>query len=184
MFTMIGMRCDWPMRTYSPADLPAEYHTEVRNRIIRAAKWWGLDDDAAEEAGSQFYAHWLGRDWGKTGIGRGDHARALWSILAYAKRSQFHGFTGQRRQAAGKRVERGSDGRPVRVSVRKACEPELAMIARLKQRNQPTPESVAVAVDRIATSPAYGRKAYRLAKRLGLPGVRELVREACGFDMN
>jgi hypothetical protein len=40
---------------------------------------------------------------------------------------------------------------------------------------------VAEAIERIAKSPALGRKAYRLAKRIGLPGVRELVREACGF---
>ncbi len=184
MFTMIGMRCEWPMATYKPSDLPAEYHAEVRGRIIRAARWYGLDEDAAEEAGSQFYLHWLERDYSRTGIAKGDHARALWSVLAYAKRSHFHGFTGQRRQARGKRVERGSDGQPVKVSVRKACAAELAMLARLKERSQPTPESVAVAVDRIATSPLYSRKAYRLAKRIGLPGVRELVREACGFDLN
>jgi hypothetical protein len=41
---------------------------------------------------------------------------------------------------------------------------------------------VAVAVERIATSPKYGRKAYRLAQRIGLPGVRELVKVACGFE--
>jgi hypothetical protein len=40
---------------------------------------------------------------------------------------------------------------------------------------------VAEGVERIANSPKLGRKAYRLAKKLGLPGVRELVREACGF---
>jgi hypothetical protein len=184
MFTMIGMKCDWPMQTYSPADLPAEYHMDVRSRIVRAARWWGLDEEAAEEAGSQFYAHWLARNWAATGIGKGDHARAIASVLAYAKRSHFHGFTGQRRNARGKRVERGADGHPVKASIRKACAAELAMLARLKERSQPTPESVAVAAERIATTPAHSRKAYRLAKRLGLPGVRELVREACGFGVN
>lgn len=186
VFTMIGLdlvgqSCKWPMEAYNPHDLSPEGHEAIRQRIIRAAKWWGMDDDSAEEAGSQFYAHWLGRKWGTTGIGRGDHFRAVASILAYAKRSHFHGFTGQRRQARGKRVERGSDGLPVRVSVRKACAAELAQRERLRERNNPTPESVAVAVERIAKTPMHSKKAYRLAKRIGLPGVRELVREACGF---
>lgn len=177
----IGSFSHYPKQAYRPADLPAEYHMSLRQRIVRAARWWGLEEEAAEEAGSQFYAHWLGRNWGESDIPRGDHARAIASVLAYAKRSHFHGFTGQRRNARGKRVERGSDGLPVKVSVQKACQSELAMRERLRERCNPTPESVAVAVERIATAPAHSRKAYRLAKRLGLPGVRELVREACGF---
>jgi hypothetical protein len=63
----------------------------------------------------------------------------------------------------------------------RACAAELAMRERLRERCNPTPESVAVACERIAKTPVHSRKAYRLAKRLGLPGVRELVREACGF---
>lgn len=181
MFDVIGSYSVYPRQAYNPADLPAEGHVAVRERILRSARFAGLDDDAAEEAASQFYAHWLGRNWGKTSVPRGDHGRSVASVLAYAKRSNWHGFTGQRRQARGRRVERGSDGLPVKVSVRKACAAEIAQKERLRERCNPTPESVAVAVERIATSPRYGRKAYRLARRLGLPGVRELVREACGF---
>jgi hypothetical protein len=140
-----------------------------------------LEEEAAEEAGSQFYAHWLGRNWGLSDIPRGDHARAIASVLSYAKRSHFHGFTGKRRNYQGKNIPRGSDGLPLKVTPHKACEAELAMRARLRERCNPTPESVAVAVERIANAPAHSRKAYRLAKRLGLPGVRELVKEACGF---
>jgi hypothetical protein len=169
------------MEAYDPHDLPPLGHEAVRQRIVRAARWWGLGEDAAEEAGSQFYAHWLSRRWGTTGIGRGDHYRAIASVLAYARRSHFHGFSGQRRQARGKRVERGSDGLPVKGSIRKACAEELAQQERLRQRNNPTPESVAVAVERMALTPCHSRKAYRLARRLGLQDVRSLVREACGF---
>jgi len=183
MFAVLadGSACVWPREAYQPSDLSPDGHVALRERIIKAALWWGFDADAAEEAGSQFYAHWLSRKWGATGIGRGDHGRAIASILSYAKRSHFHGFTGQRRQARGKRVERGSDGLPVKVSVRKACQAELAQQERLRERNQPTPESVAVAVERIAKTPVHARKAYRLAKRLGMPDVRSLVVAACGF---
>lgn len=176
-----GAACVWPMQAYNPNDLPPDGHLALRERIVRSAMWWGMEREAAEEAGSQFYAHWLSRRWGTTGIGRGDHFRAVASVLSYAKRSHFHGFTGQRRQARGKRVERGSDGKPVKQTVRVACEKELAQLERLRQRNNPTPESVAVAVERIGKTPCHSKKAYRLAKHLGLPGVRELVREACGF---
>jgi hypothetical protein len=57
----------------------------------------------------------------------------------------------------------------------------LARKERIRERAAYTPAMVAEAIERIGRSPALGRKAYRLAKRLGLPGVRELVREACGF---
>ena len=181
MFYPNGAHSVWPMEAYSPADLSPDGHVALRERIVRAAKWWGMDDDAAEEAGSQFYAHWLGRSWGRTNIPRGDHWRSVASVLAYAKRSHFHGFTGQRRQARGKRVERGSDGLPVKASIAKACAAELAQRERMRERANPTPDSVAVACERMANTPCHSRKAYRLAKALGLPGVRELVREACGF---
>lgn len=182
MFYSEGAYSVFPRQAYNPADLPPEGHVALRERIVRAARWWGLGEEAAEEAGSQFYAHWLGRRWGVTGIPRGDHARAIASVLAYAKRSHWHGFTGQRRQARGKRAQRGSDGQVIRQTVAKASREELAMRERLRERNNPTPESVAVAVERISRTPCHSGKAYRLARSLGLPGVRELVREACGFS--
>ena len=80
------------------------------------------------------------------------------------ERSRWQGRTGQRR-----------------ASRRTVTEGALMRQERARERSQFTPASVAEAAERIAKSPALGRKAYRLAKRLGLPGVRELVREACGF---
>ena len=180
-FNTVGSSCPYPMQPYNPADLEPGQHTAVWEGLRLSALRDGLSEDAAEEAASQFYAHWLGRKWGKLKIPRGDHARAFYSVRAYARRSFWHGFTGQRRQARGKRVPMGSDGKPVKVSIQKACAAELAMRERLRERCNPTPESVAVACERIGRTPVHSRKAYRLAKRLGLPGVRELVREACGF---
>lgn len=177
----IGSYCAFPFRPYDPADLTPEGHLAIREGFRRSAMRDGLGEEAAEEAASQFYAHWLGRDWASRQIPKGDHARAFYSVRAYARKSAWHGFTGERRQYRGKRVPRGSDGKPLRISVRKACAAELAMVARLRERNQPTPDSVAMAMERIGQTPAHSRKAYRIAKAIGAPGVRELVREACGF---
>ena len=181
MIYPVGAYSVWPMLPYNPADLPADGHVAIRSRIVRAARWFGLNEEAAEEAGSQFYAHWLGRKWERTGIPRGDHWRSVASVLAYAKRSHFHGFTGQRRVARGRRVERGSDGKPVKMSVRRACAAELENRQRLRERNQPTPEGVAIAMERIGQSPAIARKALRVGHGVGLSDVRSIVRGACGF---
>lgn len=181
MFYATGSYSVYPRQAYNPADLPPEGHVALRERIIRAARWWGMGEEAAEEAGSQFYAHWLSRNWGRSDIPRGDHARAAASVLSYAKRSHFHGFTGQRRNRQGKHVPRDSAGNKVKMTPHKACAAELAQRERLRERNNPTPDSVAMACERMARTPMHAGKAYRLAKSLGLPGVRELVREACGF---
>jgi hypothetical protein len=169
------------MVPYDPADLPGEDHLAIRERLVRDARRDGLGEEAAGEAGSQFYAHWLGRDWARLSIPRGDHARAYYSVRAYARKSHWHGFTGQRRAARGKRVPLGSDGKPVKMTVRAIAEGEIQARERARERAAYTPPMVAEAIERIGRSPALGRKAYRLAKRIGLPGVRELVREACGF---
>jgi len=180
MIYAIGSHSAWPMQTYRPEDLPTEGHVALRARIVAAALWWGLNPDEADEAGSQFYLHWLSRQWEGTGIPRGDHQRAIASVLAYAKKSHWHGFTGQRRQARGKRAPIGSDGKPVKVSVRLACAGELRAkeLARLKGL---PPAAVAEGVERIEASPSLRRKAGRLARRLGV-NTRTLVREACGFS--
>jgi hypothetical protein len=177
----IGAHCAWPFQPYNPADLSPDEHAAIRDRFARDAARDGLGEDAAQEAGSEFYAHWLGRRWGTRDIPRGDHARAYYSVRAYARKSAWAGFTGNRRQYRGRRVPLGSDGKPVKMSVHRACAAELALRERLRERCNPTPDSVAMAVERIARTPVHSRKAYRLAKRLGLPGVRELVRTACGF---
>lgn len=181
MFYAHGSYSVFPRQSYNPSDLAPEDHLAIRQRIIRAARWWGLREEEAEEAGSQFYAHWLCRNWARTDIPRGDHARAVASVLAYAKRSHWHGFTGQRRAKQGKHVPRDSAGNKIKIAAHKASREELMMLERLRERCNPTPESVAMAVERIARTPKHAGKAYRLAKSIGLPGVRELVREACGF---
>jgi hypothetical protein len=181
-FCHTGACCAWPMEAYDPADLPPEDHTAIREKFVRDAIRDGIGPEEAEEVGSQFYLHWLGRDWGRRDIPRGDHARAYFSVRAYARRSAWHGFTGNRRQSRSKRIERGSDGLPVKRSVAKVAAGEIQAREQARARAAYTPASVAESVERIANSPALGRKAYRLAKRLGLPGVRELVREACGFS--
>lgn len=177
----VGAACAWPMQPYAPADLSPDGHLEIQERLYRDARRDGLGEDAAREAASQFYLHWLARKWGKLAIPRGDHARAYYSVRAYARKSFWHGFTGGRRQSIGRRVPMGSDGRPVKMSVKAMSVAELASRDRARERAAYTPDMVAAAVERIAHSPALGRKAYRLAKRLGLPGVRELVLEGLGF---
>lgn len=181
-FGHIGACCAWPMEPYNPADLPGEDHAAIQERLYRDATRDGLGEDDAREAASRFYLHWLARNWAGRKVPRGDHARAYYSVRAYARRSGWHGFTGERRQARGKRVPRGSDGKPVKMSVKAIGEGEIQARERARARAAYTPAMTAEAVERIATSPALGRKAYRLAKRLGLPGVRELVREGLGFS--
>lgn len=179
--TPIGAACAWPMQPYAPADLSPGDHEVIQGKFYRDARRDGLGEDSAREAAAVFYLHWLSRNWASRQVARGDHERAYYSVRAYARKSGWHGFTGDRRQARGKRIPRGSDGLPVKVSIRKVCEAELAHNARVRERAGFSPDMVAAAVERIAHSPALGRKAYRLAKRLGLPGVRELVLEGLGF---
>lgn len=176
-----GAGCAWPMEAYDPSDLPGEDHAAIQERFYRDARRDGMGEDKAREAAHQFYFHWLTRKWRTRDIPRGDHARAYYSVRAYARRSCWHGFTGERRQARGKRIPRGSDGRPVRMSVKAVGEEELASRERARQRAYYTPAMVAEAIERIGRSPLLGRKAYRLARKIGLRGVRELVLEACGF---
>ena len=183
MFTMQGMYCSWPRQDYNPADLPAEYHSDVleyfrraasrdirraelspdkgKNRIATAVQRRGLVE-RIEEAASVAYLFW--RENRTKRIPRGAHMSALCGVRRFMERSGWQGRTGQRRAA--RRTITGE---------------RLAMKERLRGRHNPTPESVAIAVERIANAPAHSRKAYRLAKRIGLPGVRELVKEACGF---
>jgi hypothetical protein len=173
MFTMTGQACQWPREAYTPSDLPAEYHPAVRAYFLRAAQRDILPnarttaerrglEERCEEAASTAYVFWLENRTAR--IPRGAHASALAGVRRFMERSGWQGRTGQRR------------------SSRRAITAErLAMRARLAERRQPTPESVAVAVERIARTPCHAGKAYRLARAIGLPGVRELVREACGF---
>jgi len=171
---IIGAACNYPREAYNPADLPAEAHGEVWQYFERAAyrdflpeartkiERAGLRERAAEAA-SVAYLFW--RTTPATRIPRGAHASALAGVRKFMSLSGWQGRTGQRR-----------------ASRRQQTAGVLSRREQARERAAYTPASVAAAVERIATSPALGRKAYRLAKRLGLPGVRELVREACGFS--
>ena len=183
-FAIEGSSCVYPRAPYTAADLPAEYHPAVlayfRNAASRdlsrerltpsegrlpirtAAQRAGLED-RIEEAASVAYVFWLENRTNR--IPKGAHASALAGVRRFMERSGWQGRTGQRR-----------------ASRRTLTESRLAMRERLKARNGVTPESVAIAVERIAKAPKHAGKAYRLARSLGLPGVRELVREACGLS--
>ena len=168
-----GACCAWPRAAYDPADLPREYHAAVLDYFKRAAEREMLPEartreeaaglrERASEAASEAYLFWLTNRTNR--IPKGAHHSALKGVRLFMQRTGWRGRTGQRR------AER-----------RTATAERLAMLERLRERNNPTPEGVAMAVERIAKTPMHSRKAYRLAKRIGLPGVRELVREACGF---
>jgi len=157
--------CHYPKQTYRPDDLTGEQQEALLRLFRLQALCDGMGDEAAEEAASVFFLHWRTRDYSRCDIARGEHARAYYAIRRYARLSNWQGFNGQRR-----------------AKRRTITEGMLAMRERMRERSNPTPESVAIAVERIAKTPKHGGKAYRLAKALGLPGVRELVREACGFS--
>jgi hypothetical protein len=170
----IGAACAWPREAYNPADLPAEYHPAVRAYFERYALRAMMPDartarerdgmrERADEAASVAYLFWLENRTSR--IPRGAHASALCGVRRLMERSGWQGRTGQRRAAR-----------------RSITAERLAHRERLRGRHNPTPDAVAVACERMAQTPCHAGKAYRLAKALGLPGVRELVREACGFS--
>lgn len=168
-----GAYCAYPREAYSPSDLPPEYHPAVLAYFERAAYRFFLPEartkkeragmkERASEAASVAYLAWLSMRTDR--IPRGAHASAMAGIRRYMEKSRWQGFTGARRNAN-----------------RATTEGMLARKERIRERAAYTPAMVAEAIELIGNSPALGRKAYRLAKRIGLPGVRELVREACGF---
>lgn len=164
-FHAIGSFCQFPREAYRPADLTGGEQMAIRARLQRDARLDGLREEEAEEAAAAMFCHWYARNYGRCNIARGDHARAYYAVRRYARLSNWKGFTGQRRS------------RKAKVTAE-----AIALRERMRQRNNPTPDSVAMACERMANTPCHSRKAYRLAKSLGLPGVRELVREACGFS--
>lgn len=159
-----GSFCPFPRQTYNPADLPAEAHVAFREWLFRSARYDGLGEEAAEEAASKMYLHWLSRDYTSCNVGRGDNLRAMYAVRRYARRSLWQGFTGQRR------------ARKAKVTAE-----AIAKSERLRERNLVTPEGVAIAMERIGQSPAIARKALKIGQGVGLSDVRSIVREACGF---
>ena len=175
-FETIGcdtVACNYPREAYRPDDLTGEQQMALWHMLRNAAASDGLKPEEAEEGASKMFFHWRTRNYAKCGIARGDHAYAYWGVRRYAKLSRWMGFTGLRRNRKGALTAEN-------LAMSESSFGRL-MLQRIMGRTPYTPASVAVAVERIANSPKYGRKAYRLAKKMGLPGVRELVREACGF---
>lgn len=169
-----GAYCVWPRESYNPADLPAEYHAAVLAYFERYALRTFMPDarnkreregmrERAQEAASVAYLFW--RENRTARIPRGAHGSALCGVRRFMERSGWQGRTGQRR----------AENRAITAQ-------RIAQRERMRARHNPTPDAVAIAVERIAQTPMHSGKAYRLARAIGLPGVRELVRVACGFS--
>jgi hypothetical protein len=171
------------MQPYSPADLEPAQHVALREGLRIAALRDGLSEDAAEEAASVMYLHWLARDWSKGSVSRGDHARAFYSIRAYARRSFWHGFTGQRRAARGKRVPRDSAGNPVKVSVSKATREEIESRQRRRESMIPGPVDHAMAWEAVENQP-WTKKAKRIGELAFATGLtpRQVFDMASGAE--
>ena len=190
-FSPTGACCAFPRRPYSPATLPAEYHEAVWESFRRAAyrdhvyaashpkagqerirtpeQRAGLRE-RAEESASVAYLHWQGLE-GAGWIAYGDHTRAIAATIRFMHRSAWQGATGYRRDAR-----------------REATEESLALAARLRQRNVPTPCQIAQWGERVPADrgesglAAQRRKARILAESLGLD-VGGLARLANGLSV-
>lgn len=159
-----GSSCAFPREAYRPSDLTGEQHMALREGLYRTARYDGLDEDAADEAASQFYAHWLARDYTSLPYARGDHMRAYYAIRAYARRSQWRGFTGQRRAAK-----------------RSQTVEMIAATERARERAIPRPDALAMARETVETMP-NGPIGRRLASLSRKAGAADLLAEAYGID--
>ena len=159
-----GASCAYPREAYRPADLTGEQHMGIREGLYRTARYDGLDEEAAEEAASQFYLHWLARDYTSLPYARGDHMRAYYAIRAYARRSQWRGFTGQRR-----------------AKNRQQSAEMLAMRERRLQSAIPRPDALTMAretVERMPNGP-IGRRLASLSRK---QTAADLLATAYGAD--
>jgi hypothetical protein len=159
-----GASCAFPRETYNPADLTGDQHMGLREGLYRTARYDGLDEDAADEAASQFYTHWLARDYSKLPYARGDHMRAYYAIRAYARRSQWRGFTGQRR-----------------AQNRQASAEMLAMRERRLQSAIPRPDALTMARETVEKMP-NGPIGRRLASLSRKQSAADLLATAYGAD--
>ena len=159
-----GASCAFPREAYKPADLTGPQHMALREGLYRTARYDGLDEDAADEAASQFYLHWLARDYNALPYARGDHMRAYYAIRAYARRSQWRGFTGQRR-----------------AKNRQASVEMLAMRERRLQAAIPRPDALAMAREKVEQMP-NGPIGRRLASLSRKQSAADLLATAYGAD--
>jgi len=178
ILSMIGAHCEFPRRPYNPADLPAEYHTEVVEYLRRAALKWlrqhtdkpvgvpaedfrkGLED-RAEECAAEAYAFWLSRTSDR--LPAGAHRSAVAGVRRWFDRSGWKGATGYKR-----------------AKQRQVTDEYLAYCQRLRERNQPTPATVVVEWGGSLNIHKNRRKAVALAERLGLR-LEDLARLANGL---
>lgn len=159
--------CRWPRETYNPHDLLPPQHEALRSAWYRAARRDGLDEDAAEEAASWAYARWLGRDYSKHDMARGDHLRSWQSVRRFAKLSHWQGFTGLRRDRR-----------------RKITRENIARQERMREQHQPRPDSMAIAAERLEWSERLVHRMTTLADTVGAGGdVDTLLRMASGVDL-
>jgi len=186
MFTTAytGACCAYPRQTYSAADLPPEYHSEVWHTFYRlayhtfyrlaydipekgvepirtAAQRRGLKD-RAEEAASVAYSEWLSLS-GSEAIAKGDHAAAVWSVATMLRRRRWKTRVDARRE-----------------SYRVATAERLAAEARLKERNLPDPSTVAGWSERLEAH-CHRKPADRVARGIGTTRDR-LASYAAGID--
>ena len=159
-----GASCAFPREAYRPSDLTADQHMGLREGLYRTARYDGLAEEAAEEATSQFYLHWLARDYAKLPYARGDHMRAYYAIRAYARRSQWRGFTGQRR-----------------AKNRQASAEMLAMRERRLQAAIPRPDALTMARETVEQMP-NGPIGRRLASLSRKASAADLLATAYGAD--
>ena len=168
----VGACCAWPKVSYNPATLPAAQHASVRRFFLRSAQHDILPnarstkerrglEERCEEAASEAYLYWLGGRFPK--VAEGDHAHAIFTTRRYFRLSAWQGRTGLRRQ-----------------TYRKRTREMIAERERFARRRPDTPTTMAMAVERLITSPMLHRKALMLAKRTGHTTVDALLSSVAG----
>lgn len=159
--------CRFPREPYNPHDLLPHQHEALRAAWYRAARRDGLDEDAAEEAASWAYAHWLGRNYANVTIGRGDHLRAYASVRRLGGVTRWRGMTGRYRAAR-----------------RKITRENIARQERMREQHQPRPDSMAIAAERLEWSERLVHRMTTLSDVVGAGGdVASLLRMAAGVDL-
>lgn len=171
-FLPVGSCCPFPRQSYDPATLPEECHTAVLAFFQRSAERDIMPQartradlpglrERCEEVASAAYLHWRTSRFPK--VAAGDHSHAIYATRRYYRLTGWQGMTGLRRQAYRKRTREA-----------------MAERERAAQRTPMTPAAMAVAVERLTTSPMLYRKAMMLAKRTGYANVDAMLAAVAG----
>jgi hypothetical protein len=167
-----GSSCQWPKAAYDPATLPDAAHAAVLAFFKRSAERDILPQartraelpglrERCEEVASAAYLHW--RTSRCPNVAAGDHAHAIYATRRYFRLTGWQGMTGLRRQAYRQRTRE-----------------MMAERERAAQRVPMTPPAMAMAVERLTTSPMLYRKAMMLAKRTGHGTVDAMLASVAG----